>query len=239
MKRVTLCSCWLLIALCALATRAQAQAAEEDPHLVPVIPNFESPERFILELRGGPYQPSLEKNTSYGVFFKGDSGPNLGFQLDGILYHEERWFYLTAGTGLGLANYDGNAYAQGTSTTVSEKTTLVIVPVLATVGVRFEALARQLHVPIILGARAGWEWAHWDTNTGTRDDASGWSLGPFVSAQIALDLDSIEPGGARNLDEEWGINHTYLFGEIFHFEPTKKSLPIGATSWLIGLGFVF
>jgi hypothetical protein len=60
-----------------------------------------------------------------------------------------------------------------------------------------------------------------------------------VSAQVALDLDTFEPGGARALDEEWGINHTFIFGEVFHFAPIGKSLEIGTTSWLVGLGFIF
>ena len=61
----------------------------------------------------------------------------------------------------------------------------------------------------------------------------------MVSAQLALDLATFEPGGARALDEEWGINHTYLFGEVFYFTPTSKSLDLGTTTWLLGLGLVF
>ncbi|MEY4577076.1 MAG: hypothetical protein RL701_1779, partial [Pseudomonadota bacterium] len=60
-----------------------------------------------------------------------------------------------------------------------------------------------------------------------------------VSGQLALDLDTFEPGGARALDEEWGINHSYVFFEVQHFFPSAKSLEIGGTSWLLGLGFVF
>ena len=44
---------------------------------------------------------------------------------------------------------------------------------------------------------------------------------------------------ARNLDEEWGINHSFLFFELSWFHPTDDSLPIGDNSWAAGLGFVF
>jgi len=97
----------------------------------------------------------------------------------------------------------------------------------------------MLGIPLIVAARVGWGWYHWDTNTGLVNDAAGWSLGPYFSGQLALDLDTFEPGGARALDEEWGINHTYVFGEISHFLTTSKSLPVGGTNWTAGLGFVF
>ena len=231
----------LMAASAALAISGPAAAQDlshTDPHLEPAARKYESPERFILELRGGPSSPDVTQQSQYGTFFKSDSGPNLGLQLDGIVYRKPRFFYVTAGGGIGLINFSGGALAQGTGQVVSEQTTLSLVPLTAMLGLRIDALARKFGVPLIFAGKLGWEWAHWDTNTGTRDDASGWSLGPVFAAQVALDLDAIEPHGARNLDEEWGINHTYVFGEMYHFATTHKSLPLGDTNWLIGLGFV-
>jgi len=62
-------------------------------------------------------------------------------------------------------------------------------------------------------------------------------LGPLV--QLGLDLDTFEPAAARNMDEEWGINHSFLFFELFGFEPSNESLPLTGTQWAIGLGFTF
>jgi hypothetical protein len=227
------------VALGALGSPTAAQdISHTDPHLEPAARRFESPERFILELRGGPSTPDVTRQSAYGDFFKDDTGPNLGMQLDGIVYRKPKFFYATAGGGISLINFAGDAVAMGTSTAVTEKTTLSLVPLTAMLGLRIDFLARKLRVPVIFAGKIGWEWAHWSTGTGTRHDAAGWSVGPVFAGQIALDLDALEPGGARNLDEEWGINHTYLFGEIYHFSPTKKSLPLGDTNWLIGLGFV-
>jgi hypothetical protein len=223
----------------AITLPAAAQdLTHSDPHLEPAARPFESPERFILEVRGGPASPDVTQRAEYGTFFSNDSGPNLGLQLDGIVYRKPRFFYFTAGAGVGVMNFSGGALAETTGIAVSEETTLSVIPVTAMLGLRVDLLARKLRIPVIFGGKIGWEWAHWDTNTGTRDNASGWSLGPVFAAQIALDLDAIEPGGARNLDEEWGINHTYLFGEIYHYSTTSKSLPLGDTNWLLGLGFV-
>jgi hypothetical protein len=233
----------LLTAATAISGFALPAAAQDishtDPHLEPAARKFESAERFILELHGGPSSPEVTRDSRYGDFFTDDSGPNLGLQLDGVIYRKAKLFYFTLGGGIGLINFSGGALATNTGSRVSEKTTLSLIPMTAMLGLRVDALARQFRVPLILAGKLGWEWAHWDTGTGTRTDATGWSMGPVFAGQIALDLDAFEPGGARNLDEEWGINHTYLFGEVYHFSPTKKSLALGDTSWLIGLGFIF
>jgi hypothetical protein len=233
-------TCAVLISVAANGVQAAPDQSytELDPRLKPAMHAFESPEHFILELRGGPYTPNVV-DTVAGDIFGGDKGPNFAAQLDGILRRIPGLYYITLGGSIGTVSFSGPAQSALDGTSVGEKTTLSIIPVQATAGIRFDVLPRKLHVPIIFGARAGWEWAHWTTGTGARDDASGWSVGPVVSLQVALDLDSFEPNGARSLDEEWGINHTYVFGEVFHFEPLGKSLPIGATSWLLGVGFIF
>jgi hypothetical protein len=232
----------LLMAAISIGGAVSRTAAQDlshiDPHLEPAARRYESAERFILELRGGPSTPDVTRQSAYGTFFKNDTGPNLGLQLDGILYRKPKFFYFTVGGGISTIKFDGNALATGTGLAVNEKTTLSLIPLTAMLGLRIDALARKLRIPVIFTGKIGWEWAHWSTGTGTRDDAAGWSLGPVFAGQIALDLDAIEPSGARNLDEEWGINHTYLFGEVYRFSATKKSLPLGDTNWLIGLGFV-
>lgn len=211
--------------------------SELDPHFIPPTRPFESPERFILELRGGPY--SVFSGKAYGSYFSGDSGPLLSFQLDAIAYRIPQVLYFTGGVGFGWMNFTGDAIVRDTGEVSTEETSLTILPLMVTAGVRFDLLPRKLHLPLIFAARVGWEFAHWNTGTGARTDATGWSLGPVFSAQLALDLDTFESGGARALDEEWGINHTYLFAEVLSFFPVSKSLDIGTTTWVLGLGFVF
>jgi hypothetical protein len=238
------CRRWLLTlmaasVLCGMHARVRAQGiTETDARLIPAGHKSESIERFIVEFRGGPASPEVTRNSTYGTFFQDDIGPNLGVQLDGVIYRESQWFYLTAGGSFSTLNFSGHAVAAQDGSSVSEKTTLNILPLTGVVGFRFDGLARRLSVPLIFTGRAGWEWAHWSTSTGSRKDASGWSNGPVFSLQVAFDLDAFEPNGARNLDEEWGINHTYVFAELYHFAPLGNSLELGDTSWLAGLGFV-
>jgi hypothetical protein len=105
--------------------------------------------------------------------------------------------------------------------------------------VRFDALARKLSVPFIITGKLGYQWARWSTESGGAEDADGWSVGLLWAAQLALDLDAFEPSAARNMDEEWGINHSFLFFELNRFSPSEQSLPIGGTAWCAGLGFNF
>ena len=54
-----------------------------------------------------------------------------------------------------------------------------------------------------------------------------------------LELDFLERRAQRKLDEEWGINHTFLYFRIFGSTAASK-LPVGTKfAWAGGLGFVF
>jgi hypothetical protein len=212
------------------------ELSEMDPMRKPAHRKIESPERFFLELKGGPYK--LFSGENYEDVFAGDSGPAFLLQLEGIVFRWPSVLYVTAGGGVGYIGFDAPARGEdGRETT--EETTLSLVPLTASATLRLDVLPRKLGIPVIFAARAGWRWTQWDTNTGKTNDAAGWSLGPVLTAQVALDLDSFEPGGARALDEEWGINHTFVLAEVTYYGTTEKSLPVGGTSWAIGLGVAF
>ena len=219
-----------------LASGRTQEQEQLDPMHRPAYRKIESPERFFLELKGGPYK--LFSGEPYADVFAGDSGPHFAAQLEGILFRMPKTLYVTAGGGIGFMNYAAPARGEpGTSPT--EETTLSLVPLTASATIRVDVLPRRLGIPVIFAGRVGWRWTQWDTNTGKIDDASGWSLGPAFTGQVALDLDTFEPGGARALDEEWGINHTFLLGEFTYYATTEKSLPVGGFSWAIGLGVAF
>jgi len=228
----------LLLTAAGVALAAPA-SAQTDANTIPAARSFVSPERFILELRGGPFKPDLGGNEAFSQFFGGDSGPFLGAQLHYILYRLPDIAYATIGGGFGWSSYSGKARARDSTEAVSEETSLTLFPLSAVASIRIDVLPRNFQIPFIFTGKLGFQWTNWDTNTGARDDASGWSLGPLFGAQAALDLDTFDSAAARSLDEDWGINHSFLFFEVYHFAPTDKSLPVGGTSWLLGLGFTF
>jgi hypothetical protein len=236
MIRIALGALLLWTATAAVSGAAHAQS---DANTIPAARNVSSPERYILELRAGPYQPDLGSNGSFDRFFGGDSGPLLGLQVSYILYRMPDIVYVAAGGGFGWTHYSGSAVAVNGSGDVSEDTSLTLLPLSAIATVRLDVLPRKLGIPFILAGKVGWQWTFWDTNTGAKNDASGWALGLLYGGQLALDLDSFDSAAARSLDEEWGINHSYAFFEIYRFSPTSASLPVGGMGWVLGLGFNF
>jgi hypothetical protein len=240
MKGLTMIEHSLLRALGAALTLlaaapASAQLADD---LIPASRSFVSPEHFVVEFKGGPYDPEFDGVNSFSTFFNDDSGPFLGLELSYIALRVPDILYVTVGGGIGLTRYDGNALDPA-GVRVSEETTFSMIPLTALASLRIDALSRNFSIPFNFAGKIGWQWAHWSTGTGKRDDASGWSLGLLYGGQIALDLDTLEPSAARTMDEEWGINHSFVFFELYRFDPTSDSLPIGDTAWSLGLGFTF
>lgn len=236
MRRIALRS---LLLLAASAAWSGAALAQSDANSIPAARNISSPERFILELRAGPYQPDLGGNGAFDRYFGGDVGPMLGMQIGYIAYRVPNVAYLTLGGGFGWASYSGHASAVNSLTAVTEDTSLTLLPLSAIATLRIDALPRRLGLPFIFVGKVGWQWTHWDTDTGAKSDASGWSTGLTYGAQLALDLDSFDGAAARSLDEEWGINHSFAFFEVYRFSPVGNSLPVGGTAWILGLGFNF
>jgi hypothetical protein len=227
-------------ALCAafgpLSTPAAAQTEED---LLPEARNFSSPENFAIEFRIGPYQPEMDDNDAFDTYFGDDSGPLLALELDLIGYRIPDVLYVAGGGGIGWMNFDGNT-RDDLGDATSEETSIEVIPMNLLAVLRVDALPRKLSVPLIFTGKIGYQWARWSTESGGADEEDGWSVGPLWAVQLGLDLDTFEPSAARNMDEEWGINHSFLFFELFGFMPSDESLEIGGdVSWTAGLGFMF
>jgi hypothetical protein len=236
MKRTALT---LAVALCALSSSGSRVAAQMDDDLMPEARKFESPERFGVEFRIGPYQPDMEGNDAADTFFADDSGPLLALELDVIAYRLPDILYLAGAGGIGWMNFDGKT-RDDLGDPTSEETSIEIVPLNLLAVLRIDALPRKLSVPLIFTGKIGYQWASWSTESGGVDEEDGWSVGLLWAVQLGLDLDTFEPAAARNMDEEWGLNHSFLFFELFGFMPSDASLEIGQDmAWTAGLGFMF
>lgn len=231
---------WVALALscCALLGAHGAASAQEAPDVTLEVPRFVSPENFVLELRVGPYKPDMGNNGAFETFFQGDSGPMFGAELDVIAWRFPGVAYLAGGGRIGTSSFKGKTLSEADLAT-DQETSLSLLPLDVLAVVRLDVLSRQFSIPFILTGKLGYEWAHWSTDSAGNDSHSGWSVGFTWGAQLALDLDALDRAAARNLDEEWGINHSFFFAELFKFSPTSGSLPIGDSTWTLGLGFVF
>ncbi len=198
-----------------------------------------SSENFTFELRLGTYQPDLGAASSA---FQGDLGPMLGLGLD---IHAVRIPYigpLAFGVAFAWGEWTGPASAVGSSVNVGA-TGLSLVPITGMLVLRIDVLARQLNVPFIITPKLGLDLGYWQTGTSSGTQADGWSVGVHWAAQIALELDFLDPRAARRLDNAWGINHSVLFFELYGSTMgsfSDRMLPVGTPiTWAAGLGFTF
>lgn len=197
-----------------------------------------SPERFNLEFRVGVYEPQLS-GTVFESVFGDDQGPSLGVEWGTHIYRIPYVGPVGLSVGFNRIGYSANAFVQGSTTErSSEQTTLTLWPIHALGFLRVDALAREANIPLVVTGKIGWDVVLWSTETGEVEEGSGYSQGLRWAAQVALELDFLEPRAARMLDQEWGINHAYLFFEYYGSGATGD-LDLSATTWAAGLGFQF
>jgi hypothetical protein len=227
----------LVLFLAATLTPAATLAQYFDDTIPSEVRSFESPERFVLEFRGGPYRPDV--GTSADSVFDGDMGPLLAFEIDVMIFQLKDIGSLLFGTGFGWAAFSGSALDMS-GNPAGEETTLIMYPIPLMGAIRIEALSRYLNVPLLFAGKLGLDMIVWDASTGATTDATNLSIGLRWGAQVALELDWFERRAARALDDEWGINHTFILFEIFG-STAASTLPLGPKdgwAWALGLGMV-
>ncbi len=205
------------------------------------VPAFHpSPEHFGLELRVGSYTP-LNLGSSWNTRFGSDLGPLLGLEFH---YYPVRIPYLGligGGAGLGWIQYTGTARPVSGSGQ-GEANTFEMVPITAVLLLRFDTLARELGIPIVITPKIGFDFIYWATGTATAGEADGWSIGPRFAGKVSLELDFLEPRAARQLDEEWGVNHSEIFFEPWYSmagDLFSAQAPVSGWGWVVGLGLTF
>ncbi len=204
----------------------------------PATHDFASPEAFALELRAGPYTP--DAGPAFLQTFAGDpNGPLLALELDVLPVRIPYVGLIGVGAGIGWAAYDAKAFVMGTTDRSGESTSFTLIPVPVTAVLRVDVLWRRLHIPLMLTGKIGLDIEHWSASTGGTNDGEAFSVGLRWAAQAAFILNVLEPASAHNLDEEWGINNTFVFFEVFG-STASSTLPVGSgPTWSAGLGLMF
>ena len=228
-----------LAALLVLATASPAAADIDDWTAVPEF--TESPENFGLELRVGIFTPlNLGDAFSSGAYFGNDVGPHLSAQVHYFPFRIPYLGLIGVGIGLGWSQWD----TETPGGVAAERNVFEILELQAMLAWRIDTLARELNVPLVLTPKLGFEFNRWLTSPGdaTNPEPSGWSIGPRFAGKISLELDFLEPRAARQLDEEWGINHSEVFFELYYSmagDLLDDQLPISGWGWAAGIGFTF
>jgi hypothetical protein len=203
-----------------------------------------SPERFTVTLNLGMYQPVVG-NDAFREIFGDEQGPYVGGEVHGLIYRIPYVGLIGAGVGVGWADYDGRACGTADDGSpdcdnrVDEKSSFTIYPLSFLASLRIDVLARELNIPLVFTPKIGLDAVFYRARTGSETDTSGVSIGLRWAVEFALELDFLERRAARALDEEWGINHSFLFFQLFG-STAKTQLPVGdSLAWTAGLGFVF
>lgn len=221
----------LTLVSCALASTALARSPDtfDENYAPPII--IDSPQWFAFELKLGPYQPAGYR--AFKQTFASDRGWLLATELDVTAWHVPYVGQLNVGLGWGWANYD--AIAASASGTSGEETELTLYPMSLLAVLRVDALARYTVVPVTFAAKLGSDFVRWKATTGDATDGNGLNVGLRWGLQAAFELDFFDEKSARRLDEDFGINHTFILFEFFE----SKTRGTGDRSFQFGLGLQF
>jgi hypothetical protein len=224
---------------------------------------FESPQRWAMELRIGPYYPDVDDE------FNGAAHPlaeTLGTKKRVMFGIEGDWQALRFGSIASLGPGFGMAYTrlsapayfttpdgvdsskQPAGTSPMDSTLKLWVQWAAAVA-RIDALDRNFGIPIVFTAKLGLGHALWwagKGNLASRADGAighGRSWGGMWALGAMFDLNFVQRERAKKLDAVSGINHMYLFGEWYQLKlngfGSGNQMLVGDSTWALGYAVDF
>ena len=225
------------------------------------IAEADSPQRFALELRFGPYLPDVDDSFAgagvddsgkgpYEYFFGNGQNLYVGAELDWQLLRVSYLGTLGLGAGLGYTSTTAPNLIPGNQTPdaeVDQPSSFSILPMYAVAVLRIDEAARRYPIPLVPYAKFGLGYALWWVNDGVglakspegRSGRDG-SIGTQAALGGMLLLDFFEPAAARGLDIEMGINNSYLFFEwAVSSLGSGDQMKVGTNTWATGLALEF
>jgi len=206
----------LLVVLSCLGWATSGLAAEDAP-------------RWTTSLRGGYWYPEVDDWQSHygsdGVWAFGVEG---GYKLSRRLE-----------IGLSLDFVDKSGTGQTLSGRVTaEEVTYRELPMNLSLLYRVVFFEDQLLVPYVGG---GFSYAYYRQDFGEKK-IDGDRFGYHFRAGLQILLDALEPRGARNMRESWGIDNTYLTLETLYTSLDDfggEEIDLGGTTLVGGLMFEY
>lgn len=195
-------------------------------------------ENYALELRIGAYRP--EADADFDRIYGDQQGPLVGLELDVLPLRIPYLGRIGGGLSFEWAQYRASACVDASCTNrASERSSFRIFPFGFMAVLRADVLARELGIPVVFTGKIGLDLIQFRERVGSRTSGSGIALGLRWAAQVALELDFINQRAARNLAEEWGINHTFFYFEVFG-STAENGVRLGdRLAYVGGLGLSF
>jgi hypothetical protein len=172
-----------------------------------------------LEIGGGPYVPNIDKEfsgaTPYRDIFGGSPAPMWRLHVAKSIWSGAGSLEVGLRTGFwtksGRAIFTGGPNAGQKS---GDRTTFNIVPTSLTLTYRADQIYENAHIPLVPYARVALERYNWWVTKGSKWTKKGGTNGWSATAGVALVLDWLDPGAARDLGNETGVNHTALYFDV-------------------------
>jgi hypothetical protein len=235
------------------AAGASAQTFDSGIGSAPVAGrNDVSSQNAAFELRFGPYSPKIDDNVGSPVYadFFGDTNRFMfGIEADWQAWRAPYVGTLGIGVGWGYTQMAGTNKVQPgmldePPPSISQESTLNIMPFYGVGVLRVDTFARNFKVPLVPYAKLGLSWAFWWINDGvgtattdTGEKGRDVSFGYQASLGGMFLLDILDPGGALSADVDSGVNNSYLFFEWSMSDYGGNQMNVGSSNWVTGLAF--
>ena len=212
----------------------------------------ESPQRFAVEIKFGPYYPEVDTEPGVGdpyarVF--GDEAPLMFLAEFDWEFWQPKGVILALGVLGGYFQDSAKGLDPETGERAGETTSLKVLPGHLDLVVRIDALPQFTRVPLVPFVKVGLSYyVWWVTNgrgLGRADGTTGYggTWGWNFSTGLMLLLDFLEPNAARTFDQEAGVNHSYVYGDFFLARVddfgARNKLTLSAITWTVGLAIEF
>jgi hypothetical protein len=173
-------------------------------------------------LRGQTYRPDVDSEfggatTPYEDVFGSGRGWMFRADFGRTVWDSKGYGALEVLLGTGYFADFGEGVLPGTDPPQpsGDETVLRIVPVTIAVGYRFDWLSRRHEIPVMFYGRASFERFNWWVTDGAGDTVeAGATNGYSFTGGFGFLLDFLDPGLAREMDRDTGVNDTWLVFDV-------------------------
>jgi hypothetical protein len=221
----------------------------------PALP--ESPRSGSFQFQLTSYRPNIDAEFGGAARpYEDTFGSGRTLTIQGLLSRSVYMGYGSVDVGFGAGYWMRRGYGvvAATGEVSGDRTRLQIVPLSLSVTYRMDYFVDKRGIPLAPYVRLGYEHWLWSVTNGANQTAksldgktgSGSAIGWSAALGLALLLDFVDPGLAREMDRDTGVNHTYVFFEATRLQVddfgSKKSWDLSndqTVAFSGGLLFVF
>ncbi len=214
----------------------------------------ESPQHFAIELRFAPYWPAIDSQPGltgkpYQEIFGKMARLLFAGEFDWQVVRIPHLGTLGPGLSFGYTEMSAPAPLTGGGGVSGEQTNIEVFPFYGVAVLRVDVLWHDYKVPFIPYVKAGIAGTIWhtftDSGTSHYNGTTGFGVtwGEQFAAGGALALNWLDPRAAAAMDQQAGINTTYLFAEwmwanLDNFG-SSSAFRVGTMTVCAGLGVEF